>query len=69
MEINLQVLKFVGDFALGEGVATVEGNVVATGKLGFARRRFSNSPADVKPPELAFRQITDTPRAARSNDY
>jgi hypothetical protein len=43
MEINLQVLKFVGDFALGEGVATVEGNVVATGKLGFARRKFSNS--------------------------
>jgi 3-hydroxyacyl-[acyl-carrier-protein] dehydratase len=38
MEIDVQVLKFIGDFALVEGVATVDRTVVARGKLGFARR-------------------------------
>jgi 3-hydroxyacyl-[acyl-carrier-protein] dehydratase len=38
MEIDVQVVKFVGDCALVEGVATVDGTVVARGKLGFARR-------------------------------
>jgi 3-hydroxyacyl-[acyl-carrier-protein] dehydratase len=38
MEIELQVLKFIGDLALVEAVATVEDRVVAKGKLGFARR-------------------------------
>jgi 3-hydroxyacyl-[acyl-carrier-protein] dehydratase len=40
MEIELRVLKFIEDLALVEAVATVEGMVVATGKLGFARRSF-----------------------------
>ena len=38
MEIDVQVLKFIEDFALVEGVATVDRRVVARGKLGFARR-------------------------------
>ncbi len=38
MEIDVNVLKFIEDFALVEGVATVDRNVVARGKLGFARR-------------------------------
>lgn len=38
MEIDVQVLKFIEDFALVEGVATVDRTVVARGKLGFARR-------------------------------
>jgi 3-hydroxyacyl-[acyl-carrier-protein] dehydratase len=38
IEINVLVLKFVGDFALVEAVATVDQTVVARGKLGFARR-------------------------------
>jgi 3-hydroxyacyl-[acyl-carrier-protein] dehydratase len=38
MEIELRVLKFIGDFALVEATATVDHRVVATGKLGFARR-------------------------------
>ena len=38
MEMEIQVLKFIEDFALIEAVATVEGTVVARGKLGFARR-------------------------------
>lgn len=37
MEMEVQVLKFAGDCALVEGVATVDGTVVARGKLGFAR--------------------------------
>jgi 3-hydroxyacyl-[acyl-carrier-protein] dehydratase len=37
LEIDVQVLKFIEDFALVEAVATVDGTVVATGKLGFAR--------------------------------
>src|SRR2546422_5089113 len=39
MEIDVQVLKFVEDFAMVEGVAAVDRTVVARGKLGFARRR------------------------------
>jgi len=38
LEIDVQVLKFIADFAVVEGVATVNGTVVARGKLGFARR-------------------------------
>jgi 3-hydroxyacyl-[acyl-carrier-protein] dehydratase len=38
MEIDIQVLKFIEDFALIEAVATVDGTIVARGKLGFARR-------------------------------
>ena len=38
MEIELQVLKFIEDLALVEAVARVDHVVVATGKLGFARR-------------------------------
>ena len=40
MEIELRVLKFIEDLAMVEAVATVDHTVVATGKLGFARRRF-----------------------------
>jgi 3-hydroxyacyl-[acyl-carrier-protein] dehydratase len=38
MEIEVQVLKFIEDFALVEAVATVDATAVAKGKLGFARR-------------------------------
>jgi len=38
MEIELRVLKFIEDLALVEATATVDHRVVATGKLGFARR-------------------------------
>src|SRR5580704_9313419 len=38
MEIEVQVLKFIEDFALVEAVATVDSTAVARGKLGFARR-------------------------------
>jgi 3-hydroxyacyl-[acyl-carrier-protein] dehydratase len=43
LEIDVQALKFMEDFALVEGVATVDGAVVAQGKLGFARRRLQTS--------------------------
>ncbi|MFZ0502574.1 MAG: hypothetical protein WAM44_02620, partial [Chthoniobacterales bacterium] len=39
MEINVKVLKFVQDLALVEGEVTVDGALVATGTLGFARRK------------------------------
>jgi 3-hydroxyacyl-[acyl-carrier-protein] dehydratase len=45
MEIEVQVLKFIEDFALIEAVVTVDGTVVARGKLGFARRGLQDSPA------------------------
>jgi len=38
IEMDIQVLKFIEDFALIEAVATVDGTPVARGKLGFARR-------------------------------
>jgi len=38
IEMELQVLKFIEDLALVEAVAKVDHKVVATGKLGFARR-------------------------------
>ena len=38
MEIELRVLEFIEDLALVEATATVDHRVVATGKLGFARR-------------------------------
>ena len=36
--IEIQVLKFIQDLALVEAAATVDGMMVAKGKLGFARR-------------------------------
>ena len=38
MLIEVNVIKMVEDAALVEGIVTVEGNVVATGKLSFARK-------------------------------
>src|SRR5690242_7504050 len=38
LEIDVRALKFLNDFALVEGVAMVDGAVVAHGKLGFAKR-------------------------------
>jgi 3-hydroxyacyl-[acyl-carrier-protein] dehydratase len=38
MEIDVKVLKFVQDLALVEGEVTVDGTLVATGRLGFASR-------------------------------
>jgi 3-hydroxyacyl-[acyl-carrier-protein] dehydratase len=38
MEIDVKVLKLVRDLALVEGAVTVDGTLVATGTLGFARR-------------------------------
>lgn len=47
LEMEIQVLKFVGDFALVEAVAMVDGAVVAKGKLGFAKRALkSNKPEE-----------------------
>jgi 3-hydroxyacyl-[acyl-carrier-protein] dehydratase len=46
IEIEVQVLKFIEDFALVEAAATVNATTVAKGKLGFARRGLQNpSPA------------------------
>jgi 3-hydroxyacyl-[acyl-carrier-protein] dehydratase len=54
LEIDVEALKFVGDFAFVEGVATVDGAVVAKGKLGFARRNLqtSSAPAEAKAARL-----------------
>src|SRR5246127_488589 len=38
LDIEVEVLKFIEGFALVEAVATVDGEAVARGKLGFARR-------------------------------
>jgi 3-hydroxyacyl-[acyl-carrier-protein] dehydratase len=38
METDVKVLKVVQDLALVEGAVTVDGRLVATGTLGFARR-------------------------------
>ena len=38
MEIQIKVLKFVQDVALVTGSVIVDGSVVASGQLGFARR-------------------------------
>ena len=38
MEMRIQVLKFIEDFALVEAICEVDGAIVAKGKLGFARR-------------------------------
>ena len=43
MEIDVRVLKFVADLALVEATVTVDGTVVARGKLGFARRDLRRS--------------------------
>jgi 3-hydroxyacyl-[acyl-carrier-protein] dehydratase len=41
MEIEVHVLKILGDLAFVESVVTVDGTIAVTGKLGFARRKFS----------------------------
>jgi 3-hydroxyacyl-[acyl-carrier-protein] dehydratase len=38
MEIDVQVLKFIEDFAVVVAVASVNGTAVAKGRLGFAKR-------------------------------
>src|SRR5271155_2927346 len=43
LEIDVRALKFMDDFALVEGVAMVDGAVVAQSKLGFARRSLQAS--------------------------
>ena len=43
MFIEVSVIKMVEEAALVEGTVTVEGNVVAMGKLSFARKRCSDS--------------------------
>jgi 3-hydroxyacyl-[acyl-carrier-protein] dehydratase len=45
LEMVVQVLKFIDDFAVVEAVATVNGVEVAKGKLGFARRGLEPRPA------------------------
>jgi 3-hydroxyacyl-[acyl-carrier-protein] dehydratase len=44
LEMDIQVLKFIEGFALIEAVATVDGAVVARGKLGFAKRTLQVNP-------------------------
>jgi 3-hydroxyacyl-[acyl-carrier-protein] dehydratase len=46
MEMDVQVLKFIDDFAVVEVSATVNGVEVAKGKLGFARRGFQRPSAE-----------------------
>ena len=41
MLIEVNVVKMAADAALVEGNVIVDGNVVATGKLGFARKSFA----------------------------
>ena len=50
LEIDVRALKFIEDFAFVEGVATVDGAVVAKGKLGFARRSLQTSPPAERDP-------------------
>jgi len=40
MEIDVKIIKLVQDLALVEGAVTVDGTLVATSTLGFARRSF-----------------------------
>jgi 3-hydroxyacyl-[acyl-carrier-protein] dehydratase len=40
MEIEVQILKILGDIAFVEAAVRVDGTVAVTGKLGFARRKF-----------------------------
>jgi 3-hydroxyacyl-[acyl-carrier-protein] dehydratase len=44
LEMDIQVLKFIEGFALIEAVASVDGAVVARGKLGFAKRSLQVNP-------------------------
>lgn len=48
IDMELRVLKFVEDIALVEAVANVDQTVVATGKLGFARRTLQPSPRETQ---------------------
>ena len=45
MEMDVQVLKFIADFAVVEVVASVNGTEVAKGKLSFARKTLAPHPA------------------------
>jgi 3-hydroxyacyl-[acyl-carrier-protein] dehydratase len=45
MEMDVRILKLAGDIALVEGEVTVDGTIVARGKLGFARRTLTAKPA------------------------
>lgn len=49
MEIDIKVLKFIENYALVEAVATVDDTIVATGKLGFAKRSLQPVPANGSP--------------------
>jgi 3-hydroxyacyl-[acyl-carrier-protein] dehydratase len=44
MIIEVSVIKMMEEAALVEGNVTVEGNLVATGRLGFARKIFQKTP-------------------------
>lgn len=44
MKMDVRILKLAGDIALVEGEVTVDGTVVARGKLGFARRTLTAQP-------------------------
>jgi 3-hydroxyacyl-[acyl-carrier-protein] dehydratase len=46
LEMRIQVLKFIEDFAVIEAVAEVDGTIVAKGKLGFARRNLKERDAE-----------------------
>lgn len=39
MEIEVQILKILGDLAFVDTTVTVDGTVAATGKIGFARSK------------------------------
>lgn len=48
IDMELRVLKLVEDVALVEALARVDQTVVATGKLGFARRTLQPSPPEIQ---------------------
>ena len=50
LEIDVRILKIAGDIALVEGSITVDRNVVARGKLGFARRSWPPAPTRTDEP-------------------
>ena len=46
LEIWVQALKFLGDFAVVEAIVSVADTVVAKGRLGFARRKLTHPSHD-----------------------
>ena len=44
LEIAVEILKIAGDITLVEGVISVDTNIVARGKLGFAKRTLGARP-------------------------